>query len=178
MGGKQYIIQFGGLSVGSHLFEMDITDKFFEGLDHAEVTKGNVKAEIELVKQNHVITLNFHLHGTVETACDRCAKEAPLPVDISDKVVVKNGNPEESTDEIVVLPHGETEIDVSHFLYEFITLAIPVKRVPCEENEDIECDEEALKNLGEIETDEEKNDAPEELNPIWEKLKNIKISEN
>lgn len=178
MGKKQYIIQFGGLPVGAHLFEMEVTDKFFEDLEHSEVSRGNIKAEIEVLKQNNVLTLNFHLHGYAEIACDRCGKEMPMPVDIREKIVVKNGDPKESTDEIIVLPHGETEIDVSHFLYEFITLALPPKRVPCEEDENVECDYEALKALNSIETEEEKDEKPQEPNPIWDKLKKIKISEN
>jgi uncharacterized protein len=172
------VIQFGGLGVGSHIFELDVDDRFFEGLDYSEVSKANVKAEIELVKQNNVITLNFHLSGTVETICDRCALEVGMPVDIRDSVVIKHGDPAESTDEIVVLPHGETEVDVSHFLYEFITLAIPPKRVPCEEDESIECDYDALAKLETIGTEDERQDSSEEVNPVWEKLKKLKINKN
>jgi uncharacterized protein len=178
MGSNKYMIQFGGLPVGSHIFEMEITDKFFEDLENSEVQRANVNAEIELVKQNNVLTLNFHLEGAVELACDRCGVERPLPIDIRETVVVKHGNPEESTDEIVVLPHGETEVDVSHYLYEFIVLALPIKRVPCEEDDTIECDYEALEKLSQIETEEERENRSEEINPMWEKLKNIKINEN
>lgn len=178
MGSNKYIIQFGGLPVGSHLFEMEITDRFFEGLENSELKKANVKAEIELVKQNNIINLNFHLAGSVTVPCDRCGQEMPMPIDIRESVVVKHGNPEESTDEIVVLPHGETEVDVSHFLYEFVVLALPVKRIPCEEEGNPGCDKEALKKLSEIETEEEREDSATDVNPVWEKLKNIKINDN
>ena len=176
MGKKQYVIQFGGLSVGTHEFEMELGKKFFEELQHEELLGGKVEVSIEVVKQNNVLTLNFHLQGNVEIICDRCAKQVPLPIDISEKLVVKNGDTSESTDEIAVLPPGESEIDVSHYLYEFIMLALPIKRVPCEEDENVACDFEALEKLEKIETEEEKQD--EELNPIWEKLKNIKVNKN
>lgn len=178
MGSNKYVIQFGGLPVGSHIFEMEITDKFFAGLENSEIQKADIRAEIEVVKQNNVLTLNFHLEGSVDVPCDRCGVERPLPIDIRETVVVKHGNPEESTDEIVVLSHGETEVDVSHYLYEFVVLALPIKRVPCEEDDSIECDFEALEKLNAIETEEEKEDRSEDVNPVWEKLKNIKINEN
>lgn len=85
-----------------------------------------------MIKQNNIVTLTFRMHGSVDTICDRCAKEIGMPIDFTDSVVVKHGNVEETTDEIVVLPHGETEIDVTHYLYQFIMLALPAKRIPCE----------------------------------------------
>ena len=176
MGKRQYLIQFGGLPVGTHEFEMELGKKFFEELQHEELLGGEVKANIEVVKQNNVLTLNFHLTGSVEITCDRCAKQVPLPIDITEKIIVKNGDETESTDEIAVLPPGETEIDVSHFLYEFIMLALPIKRVPCEVDENVACDFDALNKLEEIETEEEKEE--QNTNPVWDKLKNIKINEN
>jgi uncharacterized metal-binding protein YceD (DUF177 family) len=171
---KANVIQFGGLAIGTHVFELEVNDEFFEELEFSEIRKANVKAEIEMVKQNNVITLNFHLKGTVDVTCDRCAKEVGLPIDITDNVVVKHGNVEESTDEIVVLPHGETEIDVTHYLYEFIMLAIPPKRIPCEEDETVECDYDALDKLDNIALEEEKT----EPNPLWDELKKLKFNNN
>jgi uncharacterized protein len=175
---KAYVIQFGGLKVGSHSFEMEVNDEFFEDLDYSEISKASVKAEIEVLKQNNVLTLHFHLTGTVETICDRCGIESGLPIDITEKLVVKHGEPKESTEDIVVLPHGETEVDVSHFLYEFITIAVPPKRIPCEEDDTIECDYDALAKLDSIGTEEEREDSSEDINPIWKDLKKLKFKDN
>ena len=174
MGKRQFVIQFGGLPVGTHDFEMELDNKFFEEIKHEELLGGKIKAEITIIKQNNVLSLNFALNGSVEIICDRCAKQVPLQISIFDKLLVKNGDTSESNDEIIVLPPGETEIDVSHHLYEFIMLSLPIKRVPCEIDQSTDCDYEALEKLSEIETREEK----EELNPIWEKLKNININKN
>lgn len=170
---KANVIQFGGLSIGTHLFELEVNDTFFEDLDFSEIKKAKVKAEIEMIKQNNIVTLTFRMHGSVDTICDRCAKEIGMPIDFTDSVVVKHGNVEETTDEIVVLPHGETEIDVTHYLYQFIMLALPAKRIPCEKDEAIECDYDALDKLEDISLEEEKDS-----NPLWDKLKKIKFKDN
>ena len=173
MGRKQYVIQFGGLSVGTHLFEMEINDSFFKNFELSEISDSTINVKIELVKQNNLISLNFDINGEVNIACDRCAKPVPVPLSISESIVVKHGNTEESTDEILVLPHGETEVDVSHLLYEFVSLAIPARRVPCEEDENVACDTEALKKLNAL-TEQKTKKSSKEINPLWDKLNELK----
>lgn len=168
---KQFIIRLNGLTVGSHLYEIEVNDSFFESRDYSEIEGADVKVNLELVKQNNLIQLNFTIKGTVETACDRCTKAFPVELDAYEEMFLKFGDPdEEHPENMLVLPFGETELDLSQPLYEFITLALPARRVPCEENPDFECDYDTLDKLNNISTDE-----PEQ-NPgdsIWDKLKNI-----
>ncbi len=170
MAKSQYIIQFGGLSIGEHEFEFEVKDKFFEQYKDGEITKANVHVEMLLLKQNNLMQMDFYISGTVNTNCDRCLRDVDYPIEAHEKLVIKHGNPEESTDEILVLKEGEEEADISQYLYEYISLALPVKRVPCEDFEDstIACDTEMLKKL-------EDNKVEEEPNPQWEKLKNINL---
>lgn len=115
--------------------------------------------------------LNFTLSGTVETACDRCTKPFPVRIDAHEEMFVKFGDPEEEHPEnMLVLPFGSNEIDLSQPLYEFISLALPPRRVPCEDDPGFECDYETLDKLNEFSTDE-----PEQKpgDSIWDKLKNI-----
>ncbi|MCE3258813.1 MAG: hypothetical protein K0S12_454, partial [Bacteroidetes bacterium] len=106
--------------------------------------------------------------------CDRCLKDFDIPVEASEDLVIKHGNPEESTDEILVIGEKESEFDVSHYLYEYIILAIPVRKVPCEEisEEDFACDYETLDKLNKISSDSKDEEAP--INPLWEQLNKLK----
>lgn len=168
---KQFIIRLGGLAVGSHLYEFEVTDSFFESRDYSEIEGAEIHARVELVKQNNLMQLNFTLKGTVETMCDRCTKPFPVPLDSNEQLFVKFGDPdEEHPENVLVLPYGETEIDISQPLYEFISLALPTRRVPCEEDPAFECDYETLNKLNEFSTEE-----PEQKpgDSIWDKLKNI-----
>jgi uncharacterized protein len=177
-GKKEYILQFSGLSVGNHEFEFKITDAFFEQFDDSEISTGSIAVIATLVKQNNLMQLLFDLQGTVGIACDRCMKDFDFPIDISEKLVVKHGNPEESTDEILVIPEGASEIQLSHYLYEYIMVSIPARRVPCEIDKTLfECDAETLKKLNEISTSEEK-EGDVEINPLWMQLNKLKDNKN
>lgn len=172
MGKSQYIIQFGGLSVGEHQFEFDITDKFFEQYTESEITKANIHVNATLIKQNSLLQLLFDFEGTVGLSCDRCLIDYDQPISGNEKLVIKHGNPDESNDEILVLREGLDEVDFSQYLYEYIALAIPNRRVPCEDvDEDIKCDEETLAKFNETKIDNEPN-------PEWDQLKNIKFNNN
>ncbi len=169
---RQYIIKFVGLSVGTHEFEFDINDKFFEQFTDSEIHKAKLKVDLVLLKQNTLMQMSFKIKGTVELECDRCVKNFDFPIEAEDNLVVKFGDPEESTDEILVITEGESEADVSHYLYEYITLSLPARRVACEINEAFKCDEETLKKLYENSAPEEEEQ--EQTNPMWEQLNKLK----
>ncbi len=172
MGKSQYNIQFGGLSVGEHEFEFDVTEKFFEQYQDSEITRASIHVDATLVKQNNLMHMLFSFEGTVGLSCDRCLVEYDCPVSGEEKLVIKHGDPAESNDEMLVLREGLDEADISQYLYEYIELAIPYRKVPCEdenlEYDELPCDQETLAKFEEHKVDEEPI-----ANPEWEKLKNL-----
>jgi uncharacterized protein len=168
---RQYIIKFAGLSVGTHEFEFNVDDKFFEQFPESEIQKGNLYVVVTLLKQNNVMQMDFKIKGTVQLDCDRCIKAFDYPIEAEDNLVIKFGDPDESTDEILVITEGESEAEISHYLYEYIMVSLPARRVGCEIDENFECDYETLNKLEENSVSEE---AKEETNPIWEKLNKLK----
>ena len=74
MGKSQYIIQFGGLPVGLHEFEFDVTDSFFNKVESSEIQKADIQVDATLTKQNHLLQMHFNIYGTVGVDCDRCLK--------------------------------------------------------------------------------------------------------
>jgi uncharacterized protein len=176
MGKSQYTIQFGGLSIGEHQFEFEVTQKFFEQFKDSEITKANVQVKANLIKQNSLMHILFSFEGTVNLSCDRCLIDYDCPISGQEKLIIKHGNPEESNDEILVLKEGLEEADFTQYLYEYIELAIPSRKVPCEDEEydiDVECDEETLAKYHEVKIEEQPSE-----NPEWDKLKNIKFNNN
>jgi uncharacterized protein len=177
MGKSQYIIRFGGLPVGVHDFEFEVRDKFFQDIENSGIGKADVKIEARLTKQNNLLQLDLWIYGTVGLACDRCLKDFDYPIETREHLVVKHGNPDDSSDEILVISEGMEEFDLAQYLYEYITLAIPARRVPCEIDRDVfRCDDDMLKKLEELAVDEEEHVEPD--NPIWEKLNKIKFNKN
>lgn len=173
MGKSQYIIEFGGLSVGVHEFEFEVDDKFFKNIENSEIERASVKVNATLTKQNNLLKMHFDISGTVGVECDRCIKHFDLPIENEEDLVIKYGNPTESSDDILIISDGETQFEISQYIYEYIILAIPARRVPCELNDKkFECDQEMLDKLDSLNapSDEEK----ESNNPIWEQLNKIK----
>ena len=176
MAESQFIIRLNGLPVGSHQYEFEVTDSFFESRDYSEIHGAKVDVKLVLLKQNSLIQLNFDIEGVVDVSCDRCTQPYEIEVSAREEMFLKFGNPdEEHPENVLVLPHGENELDISQALYELISLALPYRKVPCEEDETFECDEATLKKLNEISSDK-----PEQ-NPgksVWNQLKDLDINNN
>src|SRR5687768_14102000 len=102
---KQFIIRLHGLSLGSHLYEFEVNDSFFEGREYSEMEGAQVQVKLELIKQNSLIQLNFTLNGTIQTACDRCTKPYPVEIDAYEELFLKNGDPDtEHPENVLVIP--------------------------------------------------------------------------
>lgn len=172
MGKKQYIVKFAGLPVGTHEFEFEIDGKFFEQFADNEIQKADIHVVLTLVKQNHLMQLQFSISGTVNLSCDRCLIDYDFPIESHEELVLKFGDPDESTDQILAINEGDAGADVSHYLFEYIILALPNRRVPCEIDDEVECDEETRQKL------EENSVQETEPNPVWEKLNKIKFNKN
>ncbi len=176
MAESQFIIRLNGLPVGSHQYEFEVTDSFFETRDYSEIQGGKFDVKLVLLKQNSLIQFNFTIEGVANVSCDRCTKPYQVEVSAQEEMFLKFGNPdEESLENVLVLPHGENELDISQPLYELISLALPYRKVPCEEDETFECDEATLKKLNEISTDSPEQNPGES---IWDKLKGLDINNN
>lgn len=176
MAERKFIIRLNGLPIGSHQYEFKVTDSFFETRDYSDIHGANVNVEVELLKQNSVISLTFNISGTLHVLCDRCTKPYDVEIGSVEKMHLRFGNPDEPhAEDVFVLPHGENELDISQPLFEFITLAMPARVVPCEEDKNFKCDKETLSKLKNVSVDEPEVKPGES---VWDKLKNININNN
>ncbi|MBI1287111.1 MAG: DUF177 domain-containing protein [Flavobacteriales bacterium] len=165
-----FAVQFSGLKLGKHDFDFVVDDSFFEKLDYSPIRKGAVDVKIELEKKSSMLVLNFQLNGWVAENCDRCSVEYQQHSEGEHTVFVKFGDDyEELDDNLLMIPRGDFELDVTQLIYEFIGLNIPLRKVPCEEADDLTiCDQDVLAKLDASRSEQEKN------NPLWAKLNEIK----
>ncbi len=173
---KQYIVQFVGLSLGEHKYQFEVNDKFFESLDYSEIKQGNSIVNLNLLKQSSMMILQFEIGGTIKVNCDRCMEEYDLPINGNFKLIVKiGGTPsEEEDDDILTIATNEHELNLSQYIYEYISLSLPIKRVhPDDKNGKSTCNKAALKKLEKFLTHEEKQEITD---PRWNGLKNIKLN--
>lgn len=168
-----YTIQFVGLSNGIHYFDFEADNAFFDFIQSKLVSNGNVMVKLELEKNNHTLTLQFQFEGTVATTCDRCAIEYAYPIHGVARLIVKTlGDKYEEQDDIITLPKGSYEIDLSQFIFDSIALSMPLRIVPCElDNNFSLCDQEVLKHILTYDSSAEDNSVHD---PRWAKLIQIK----
>jgi uncharacterized protein len=157
----EFIVRFSGLGIGKHQFEFLADDRFFEQLENSLITRGAVNIKMEMDKKSTHLGLFFTLEGSVGEVCDRCSVEYSQPVQGEFKMFVKFGDAyEDVDDELIIIPRGDHELDVSQMVYEFIGLSIPLRKVPCEVlNDTTMCDQAVLDRIsGEaLDTEEQDN---------------------
>ena len=172
---EKYSIPFAGLAKGSHQFEFEIDDKFFELFENSVIRKADVHVELDFHKAETVLTLTFRMKGSITQSCDRCLEEFQIPVDTMQVMLVRFGIAGVGeTDDIIVIPHTEHQINVAQHIYDYLSLLIPMRVVhPDDENGNPGCDPEFLKRLSE---DASENEPPRD--PRWEILKNLGLNKN
>ena len=119
--------------------------------------------------------LDFKQKGTVHVPCDLTNEMFDLPIKAKLHLVVQFGdNFNNDNEELLILPHGEHQIDVSQYIYEMIVLSVPLKRIH-PGIKDGTLHTEALEKLTELSVKEKKqnNIKQEEIDPRWDKLKQL-----
>jgi uncharacterized metal-binding protein YceD (DUF177 family) len=148
---NEYIIQFKGLKEGVHDFAFTIEKPFFEAFEYLTVPDGHVNVKVVLNKMSAFLDLDFNLKGEMQVQCDRCLEYFDLPVDYNGHLVVRFSETEKDPDEEVIWIHSdEYELDLKHYLYECLSLSIPIRKVhPDLPDGESGCNPEMLKKLDE-----------------------------
>src|ERR1051325_8526847 len=97
MGANLYHIPFVGLSLGEHKFDYKIGDAFFSNYEYSLIKNGDITVELDFLKQETMLVLDFYISGTIQAICDRCLEEFPLEIDGHNRLIVKFG--EEAAEE-------------------------------------------------------------------------------
>ena len=172
---KEYLIPFIGLKPGKHHFEYQITNEFFEIFDYSEYQDSNIKVNVVLEKKSTLLELDFVHKGSVNVPCDLTSADFDLPIKGKMKLIVRFGEEfNNENEELLILPHGEFEVDIAQYIYEMIVLSVPLRRVhPGVKDGSLKT--EALTKLNELKVKEDKKEIKKEENidPRWDKLKQL-----
>ena len=170
---KDFIIPFKGLRLGEHEYDWDLTIKFFEENENPDILDCDLQVKIKLNKKERMLELNFRITGELEVACDRCLAPMKWPVDIDENFYFKFGTEREEESEVVmIIPETEYQIDVTPLIYDYVSLAIPMKKAHEEDaNGNTGCDAGMLRKIQE-------HQQSGSTDPRWEALKNVKLENN
>ena len=162
---KEYMIPFVGLKEGMHDYSFEVRDSFFESFEYSEIKRGKVNVKVSLERQERMLIFEFEIKGYVNIDCDRCLNEMEYPVEGNERLIVKFGQElREESEEIMVIPETDSHIDISTFIYEYIVLMLPYKRVHPEGDE--ACSNEVVDMID--------KQASIEEDPRWDALKGLK----
>jgi uncharacterized metal-binding protein YceD (DUF177 family) len=171
---NEYLIPFIGLKQGKHQFDYQIDKTFFDRFEYDEFESCNVKVDVVLEKKSTMLELHFKHKGTVHVPCDLTGEPFDLPIKGKINVVVQFGDAfNNENEELLILPHGEHQVDVSQYIYEMIVLSIPLKRIhPGVKDGTLKS--EAIEKLQALTVKAKKEETKsEETDPRWDQLKKL-----
>lgn len=172
---KTYSIQYVNLDEGNHQYTYIVDNAFIELFNTSAFYEVNIKVDLQLLKHNTIITLLFNMTGHIVTDCDVCLEKLEVPLAVTKSVLVKptGTNPEDVDEDEVIIADSDSEINVAQHIYDFITLAVPIKNVHTEDAEgNSTCNPDVLRELNKRQPGTHDT---QETDPRWEKLKRIKI---
>jgi len=163
-------IPISGLKAGHNSFEFKINRAFFEQFEESEVKEGELTAVAEADKGASHIDLSIRIRGTVSISCDKCLRMFPQPVDCVNRLLIKFGKTHGEDDaEMIILPADEHDLDLKQFIYEYIMLSLPIRRMhPDDSYGNSTCDKEMLEKLKEHSVH-----GVDETDPRWDGLKKL-----
>lgn len=178
---NDFKIRFTGLKDGLHTFTYKIGNEFFEQFEMTDVKGADIIVEVELDKQPTMMIVSFNISGSANLMCDRCTDIVSIPIESHDELIYKFTETEFDDEKVVSVYHNEIEIDLTQPIFEFITLAIPSKRL----HNKGECNQTMLKEINnyllvEEEEDENLNESIDEIDeneidPRWSALNKLKF---
>jgi uncharacterized metal-binding protein YceD (DUF177 family) len=173
---KIFTIPFKGLKEGRYSFNFKIDNEFFEKFEESEIKEGNFSATVEMDKRASHLDLQIKISGTALINCDRCLEMFSYPISCKNRLIVKSGEDISDDTDMILLSTDENELDLRQHFYEFIHLALPIRRVhQPDENGKTGCNPEMIKKLNELLIYDEKQNITD---PRWGELKKLINNKN
>ena len=138
---RNYDVAFTGLKNGKHGFKFEVEQSFFDLFEtEQEFTNAHINVDVALEKHTTFLDLEVTISGKVDLICDITAEEFSHPINNSIKILVKFGEEyDDSNEEIITIPHGDSAFNIAQIIYEAVMLSIPMKKIsPNVNDKDIE----------------------------------------
>lgn len=177
---RRYDIDIYGLKIGLHEYQLSFDKSLFEEVEEGLVETGKGDCKIIIDKKETMMTFSFEINGLVELTCDRSNEQFDHTIDIHESLIVKYGDEyDDSNDDLLVIPNGQQAINVEDLIYQYVTMAVPMKKLHPRfgNEEDEEEGYELVYTSNDFEEDGESTEDNKETDPRWEMLKKLKNSD-
>ena len=171
---REFAVNIIGLSKKAHLFNFQLGKAFFEKYGAEVVSDGRFEVVVILDKKETFIEAEFKINGQAALVCDRTLEPFDFPITETRKVVFKYGEEaQELSDEIVIITRDQDSLDLGQYLYEFIALSIPMKKLHPRFASETDSDQLMVYSTSQSENEPDQNEN-DSIDPRWEKLKKLK----
>lgn len=173
---KEFTIPFIGLKLGEHLFDFDISKKFFEHFEYEEFNDAVINLNVLLNKKSTLLEFTLSFKGFVNVDCDITNEPYDQKIGGEYHFVVKFGDTfNNENEDLLILPHGSHEVNIQQYIYESLVLSVPVRKEhPGIKDGTLKSD--ILKKLEELSPNlDRENDRSEgkSTDPRWDQLKKL-----
>lgn len=161
---SEHTIAFSGLKDGSHAYDFMLGADFFRASGVEDYLDGKVSVKVTLEKSMYLLVTLIHVDGYIEMLCDHCNAPMHQPVEGDQRQIFKLTEENETDeDELVSIDPNAQEINLTHYIFECISLHLPIRHVHLPED----CDPEVADALEIIQVNHEPD-------PRWAVLNELK----
>lgn len=174
---RKYSVEVSKLdfSVNEESFEID--SSFFEAFEFSTIKEGKIDVTGQIERFKRHIDCNFHFQGQIVLNCDRCLEPFTHPIDFEQRLIFAlDEDLEFDTEEVHLMKEDDPVVYLHQDFFEFVSLQVPLRRVP---DESVHlCSPEVLSLLGLAEDEDSDEEQEETIDPRWEALRQLKNKKN
>lgn len=169
---SDYTIGIAKLQNKEYSFSWKGDANFFEAFEDSLVERGTFEVKLLLRKSEALLHLQLAIKGVLDLVCDRSLEEFAYPFETEGIQILRfSDHAEPINDEMELIPRGAAEINVAHYIYELIALAMPMKKLHpkfwAEEKD------EDLTLVYSSENQKKEQEEESKADPRWEELKKL-----
>jgi len=120
-----------------------ISNEMFESVENSLVKGGQFDVKVTITSDPVGLNLAFDIVGKAIVECDRCLDDMEVDIDCEENLKVQFSDHYEDAEDVIYVEEKQTELDIWPFIYDYITLAVPMVHT----HADGDCNEEMLKTL-------------------------------
>ena len=115
----------------AHTYHIDAV--FWSMFEHSLIEEGTLTVVAKATRSPSEVIVTLAIQGTIALVCDRSLEAFDYPIALNKEITFRLGYENKEIDEdLYVIEQGTTSINLAQHLYDFISLAVPMKKVhPC-----------------------------------------------
>ena len=107
-----HIILLDKIELGEHLFDIQLDNSYFSGIENSELLGGDVDVKVRLILREDDFAVDVDVVGTVQVTCDRCLDSMDVDVDVYE--------------EDIEFEEDTKQLDLAWLAYELIIVNLPL----------------------------------------------------